>query len=136
MGTGLAATGKIWSGVVKRDKEEELMFRGNQIKKAIESYYTSGHGGANFYPKTLKDLIKDNRFLTVKRHLRKLYKDPITAEGEWEIIADPQGRIRGVRSKSEKEPVKQKNFPLEYKDFEGKKRYKDWEFVHFVKKKS
>jgi type II secretory pathway pseudopilin PulG len=137
MGIGMATAGKIWSSAAKRDKEEELLFRGNQIGKAIESYYISGHGGANFYPKTLNDLLKDNRSLTAKRYLRKLYTDPMTEDGQWEIINDPlRGGIRGVRSKSEKEPIKQKNFPLEYKDFEGKKRYKDWEFVHVLKKKS
>lgn len=129
MGVGLATAGKIWSVAAQREKEEELLFRGDQYVKAIESYYKSSHGGANFLPRKLEDLIKDNRFLTVKRHLRKLYKDPMTEDGEWDIIRDEQGRIKGVRSKSEKEPLKKKNFPVEYKHFEGKMRYKDWEFV-------
>jgi len=133
IGVGLATTGKVWSVIAQREKEEELLFRGDQIVKGIESYYKSSHGGGNFLPRKLEDLIKDNRFLTVKRHLRKLYKDPMTEDGEWEIIRDEQGRIKGVKSKSEKEPLKKKNFPIEYKHFEDKMRYKDWEFVFVIK---
>lgn len=133
LGVGLATTGKVWSVVAQKEKEEELLFRGDQIVKGIASYYKSSHGGGNFLPRKLEDLIKDNRFLTVKRHLRKLYKDPMTEDGEWDIIRDEQGRIKGVRSKSEKEPLKKKNFPLEYKHFEDKMRYKDWEFIFIPK---
>lgn len=133
LGVGLASVGKIWSTIAQREKEEELLFRGDQIVKGLESYYKSSHGGGNFLPRKLEDLIKDNRFLTVKRHLRKLYKDPMTKDGEWEIIRDEQGRIKGEKSKSEKEPLKKKNFPLQYKHIEDKMRYKDWEFV-FVNK--
>lgn len=136
MGVGLASAGTVWKTVMQREREEELFFRGDQIKKAIESYYYSGHGGANFMPRKIDDLIKDVRFLTIKRHLRKAYADPMTKDGEWEIMRDDQGRIKGVRSKSELEPFRQKGFPLEYKEFENKKRYRDWEFVFNFKKKA
>jgi len=148
MGAGMAAVGQIWSKVVQRDKEEELLFRGDQIRKAIESYYNDSKNcrHPNMYPSSLKDLIRDKRCLSVQRHLRKIYKDPMTADGEWELIpVTPEGvvkgaispdlqpstgfRFKGVRSKSEKEPLKKKGFPEIYKHFEGKTRYKDWEFV-------
>ncbi|MBI3754824.1 MAG: type II secretion system protein, partial [Deltaproteobacteria bacterium] len=32
-------------------------------------------------------------------------------------------------SKSDKEPLKKGNFPEEYKAFEGKTKYSEWEFV-------
>jgi hypothetical protein len=38
-----------------------------------------------------------------------------------------------VHSASDKEPLKQSNFPadpLYFKDFEGKKKYSDWQFVY------
>lgn len=129
IGIGLASAGKVWKTSVQREKEEELLFRGDQIVKAIESYYKSSHGGVNFLPRRLEDLLKDNRFLTIKRHLRKIYKDPMTEDGEWDIIRDESGRIKGVRSKSEKEPLKKKNFPYQYKHFENKNKYSEWEFV-------
>lgn len=154
IGAGMAAVGKLWSKAVQREKEEELLFRGDQIRKAIESYYYDSKNcrHPNMYPSSLEDLLKDKRCLSVQRHLRKLYKDPMTADGEWELIpVTPEGevkgmpsfhmqpstgmRIKGVRSKSEKEPLKKKGFPEEYKDFEGKMRYKDWEFIFTPKQK-
>jgi len=39
MGIALSMTGRYWSTVAKREKEEELLFRGDQIKKGIEQYY-------------------------------------------------------------------------------------------------
>lgn len=148
VGVGMATVGKIWSKAVQREKEEELLFRGDQIRKAIESYYNDSKNcrHPNMYPSSLEDLLKDKRCLSVQRHLRKLYKDPMTIDGEWELIpVTPEGevkgmpsssiqpgtgmRIKGVRSKSEKEPIKKKGFPEIYKNFEGKMRYKDWEFI-------
>lgn len=134
IGISLASAGKVWKTAMQREKEEELLFRGDQIVKALGSYYYSSHGGVNFLPRKTEDLLKDNRFLGIKRHLRKLYKDPMTEDGEWDIIRDEAGRIKGVRSKSEKEPLKKKNFPLEYKHFENKNSYKEWEFVFIPKK--
>jgi hypothetical protein len=37
--------------------------------------------------------------------------------------------IKGVFSKSEKTPVKQSGFPEELKDFEGKTKYSERQFV-------
>ncbi len=148
VGIGMASVGKIWSKIIQREKEEELLFRGDQIRKAIESYYYDSKNcrHPNMYPSSLEDLLKDKRCLSVQRHLRKLYKDPMTIDGEWELIpVTPEGevkgspffglekgtgiRIKGVRSKSEKEPLKKSGFPDVYKNFEGKMRYKDWEFI-------
>ncbi len=148
VGIGMASVGKIWSKIIQREKEEELLFRGDQIRKAIESYYYDSKNcrHPNMYPSSLEDLLKDKRCLSVQRHLRKLYKDPMTIDGEWELIpVTPEGkvkgspffglekgtgiRIKGVRSKSEKEPLKKTGFPDVYKNFEGKMRYKDWEFI-------
>ncbi|MCX7991117.1 MAG: type II secretion system protein [Proteobacteria bacterium] len=134
IGIGLASAGKVWKTAVQREKEEELLFRGDQIVKGLESYYSSGHGGVNFLPRKLEDLIKDNRFLNIKRHIRKIYKDPMTEDGEWDIIRDESGRIKGVRSKSDKEPLKKKGFPYQYRHFENKNRYSEWEFVFTPKK--
>ena len=37
--------------------------------------------------------------------------------------------IKGVYSKSEKTPIKQADFPEELKDFEGKTKYSEWQFI-------
>ena len=61
-----------------RDKEQLLLDRGNQYKRAIEVYYAVNKR----YPPDLKDLEESNQ----KRYLRHRYKDPLTGDDEWRII--------------------------------------------------
>jgi type II secretory pathway pseudopilin PulG len=130
-GIALTAASKYWSTVSKREKEKELLFRGDRIKKAIESYYKSAPGGVGQdYPQKLEDLLKDPRYLELHRHLRKAYRDPMTKDGSWGLVLAPGGRIKGVFSKSEARPIKVADFPTEYQSFEKAKRYSDWKFVY------
>lgn len=126
---GLSVTGAVkqWKTIMQREREAELLFRGHQIKHAIEAYYRAPRGGMNSYPRTLEELIKDPASSSTKRYLRRLYKDPITNE-EWGLVKDGAARIRGIHSRSEAEPIKMANFPEEYKAFEGKTRYSEWVF--------
>ena len=129
IGIALSVTAEVWSSVVKREREEELIFRGSQMRDAIKSYYYSSPG-ARAFPRELSQLIKDPRFPGVKRHLRRIYEDPMTGEPDWEAIKAPDGAIKGVRSKSLAEPLKKENFPLGFEDFNGKSKYSEWEFVY------
>ena len=106
---------KQWSTIVKRDREKELFFRAGQIVQAIGSFYNASSKGSQQYPRSLKVLLKDNRSLGLKRHLRKIYKEPMTEDGQWGIIYDGRGGIKGVFSKSMAEPLKKGNFPEIYK---------------------
>ena len=134
-GIALTAASKYWSTVIKREKEEELLFRGDQIKSAIASYYDGAPKGRQpSYPRSLEDLIKDPRFLTLRRHLRKIYKDPVAEDGTWGLVKSPKGGIAGVFSRSRLKPIKRANFPEAYKDFEKAKTYSDWRFVHTKEK--
>jgi type II secretory pathway pseudopilin PulG len=109
IGISLGAAGKYWSYVMLRDKEEELLFRGNQYRLAIDKYYS--YLGKKQYPSSIDDLLKDSRSAAGRHHLRQQYKDPITGE-DFEEIKDPRTkRIRGVRSTSDKESLKQAEFP-------------------------
>lgn len=128
LGIMLGAAGKYWSNVMLREKEAELLFRGDQYVRAIESYYrTIKPGMQPMLPPTIEELLKDSRS-TVKRHLRKKYKDPITGE-DFAVIQDPvTKRIIGVKSTSNKEPLKRGNFPKGYETFQGKTKYSEWEF--------
>ena len=129
-GIAFAGVNKYWSTALKREKEAELLFRGDQIRKAISSYLSSSKsGGKSSYPRRLEDLMKDPRYLTVKRHLRKKYPDPMSDDGEWGYIMDAAGGIKGVYSKSTERPLKVSNFPKEYSAFEKAKSYSDWRFV-------
>jgi type II secretory pathway pseudopilin PulG len=129
IGISLGSATKYWQSISLRDKEEELIFRGDQYYRAIERYYFSIPGRMQ-YPQSMDELLKDSRTPQGKRYLRQKYKDPVTGEDFVEIRDPLSNRITGVYSASEKEPIKQANFPEQYKDFEGKKRYSDWRFVY------
>jgi len=130
IGISLGVAGKYWQNVMLRDKEEELLFRGDQYRLAIERYYSAIPGRPQ-YPPNIDALLQDARTQTGKRHLRQKYKDPITGEDFVAIeIKDLTGQhIIGVHSASDKTPLKQTNFPDQYPDFEGKSKYSDWQFV-------
>jgi type II secretory pathway pseudopilin PulG len=117
-----------WTMVRKVDQEAELLFRGREIVRAIESYYRYGHPGMNMFPERLEDLV-GHAARPGSRFLRRLYRDPIT-NGDWEPILEGSGRIVGVRSKSDAEPLKKRNFPKEFKAFEGKTKYSEWHFEY------
>ncbi len=111
IGISLGAAGKYWSNVMLRDKEEELIFRGEEYRKAIDSYASVRPGVKKDFPSSIDDLLKDSRSAAGKRHLRQKYKDPITGEDFEEIKHPATKRIIGVRSTSDKESLKQANFP-------------------------
>jgi type II secretory pathway pseudopilin PulG len=129
-GISLMVAQKQWRTIMQREHEIELLFRGEQILTAIESFYQNSPGESKIYPRSFKVLLKDNRFPNLKRHLRKLYKDPMTSDGNWGIIYDGNGRIKGVYSTSGAPPLKQSGFPKRFKSFENKKKYNQWKFVH------
>lgn len=130
LGLTLGMTGSSWKTITQRAKEQELLWRGDQYRRAIESYYTKAHAGvAAAYPRTLEDLLKDPRSLQTLRHIRQLYKDPMTGE-DFVIIKSPDGGISGVRSSSEEEPFQKDNFSEENEDFKEKTMYREWEFVY------
>jgi len=146
IGISLSVAGQQWRTIVLRDKEEELLYRGDQIKHAIEAYYRDRPGtgtpavsrpgvaaGMNFYPTCgmegndcFKELLGDPTSHK-KRYLRKAYKDPIT-NGDWLLIVTTNNRLMGVHSKSSSQPFKKSNFPEEYKCFEEAQAYADWVF--------
>jgi len=113
----------------RREKELELLFVGAQYRKAIASYYnTIPPRGARSLPPSLDALLVDERFPTPVHHLRRLYKDPMTGQQDWEVVSR-SGGIAGVRSRSNLEPLKQHGFGPSYEDLEGKQRYSDWVFA-------
>lgn len=127
LGVALAATGEVWHTALRRDKEKELIFVGSQMRQALQSYYQKSPG-AKEYPLRLEDLVRDNRFPFIMRHLRRIYTDPITQSKDWGLIR-LDGRIVGVYSKSKERPLKQAGFPSEYKAFEQQESYAGWVFL-------
>lgn len=131
LGVVLMSVGEVWHIAVKREKERELLFVGNQFRQAIQSYklHSPGSVQQQKYPESLEDLLKDPRFPSTQRYLRKIYIDPITGSAEWGIITGSSGGIVGVHSLSDGTPMKQSDFKLRDKNFEGKSKYSEWTFV-------
>lgn len=129
MGGGLALLGEVWHTAVQHEKEAELLFIGNQYRRAIERYYLAG---PRVYPRSLDDLLKDPRRPTIERHLRKNFTDPITGKTEWGVIKAPDGGVMGVYSLSDQKPLKSANFRLRDKGFENVEKYSDWKFIYLA----
>ena len=74
----------------QREKEEELIWRGQQYARGIKLYYRK-HGR---FPQSLDDITKPKNNL---RFLRQQYKDPMNREdGSWRLIyIGPNGQLIG-----------------------------------------
>lgn len=131
-----------WSQMIRRDKEEELVFRGNQYARAINLYQRRF---ANASPPSIDVLVE-------QRLLRKKFRDPMSSEksGEFQLLyvsnsaaasrpgganppgaaqsssvgsvlgTTPTGGIAGVTSKNKSESIRV---------FNGKNHYNEWQFV-------
>lgn len=137
IGIMLTMTGQSWQRLMQREREEELLFRGRQIFNAISTWHRPKPGHPITPLRELKHLQKDPRALANVRYLRGdpdkkdppsyMLTDPITGK-EFKTVQGGDGGIAGVISTSDREPLKQGNFPPEFKHFEGKKKYSEWVF--------
>jgi len=128
-GLGLAVTGEAWRTTAQREKERELLFVGDEFRKAIKQYYESTPGGMKQFPKSLEALLKDERYPTTRRYLRKIYRDPMTGKRDWGLVRGPGESIMGVYSLAPGTPIKRANFPTEYSSFERAESYTAWRFA-------
>jgi len=113
----------------RRDKEAELLWRGQAYRDAIRDYYLNSPGTAQSFPAQLSDLLYDGRLTVPRRLLRKLYHDPMTSDGQWALVRNDAGKVIGVRSLSTLKPLKQAGFPPELASFTNAQHYSDWNFV-------
>lgn len=128
-GVGLAAAGIVWHAAQQREKEAELLFVGNEFRRAIALYYYRSPGQIKEYPGKLEDLLEDPRFPGTQRYLRRIYRDPMTGSTEWGLVPTPGGRIMGVHSLAKGAPMKIGGFADANKDFIGSKSYAEWQFA-------
>lgn len=120
--------GEVWAAAVQREREEQLLFVGEQYRRAIESYYRATPGRVKTLPNSLSVLLEDDRFPMPVRHLRRLYPDPLDERAEWGLVKIDSG-IAGVYPSSTLTPLKRRGFPVRYAHFEDAKEYKQWRFV-------
>jgi hypothetical protein len=124
-GAALVAFSEIASHTMQREKEAELLFRGNQYREAIAAY----HRIEDRYPQSLEQLLENKGFSMPVRHLRRLYADPITGEA-FAVVRHPDGGIMGVHSTSVAAPIKTGNFSVSNQAFASAASYAEWTFVH------
>lgn len=107
---------RLLASTERAEREAELLFVGHQFRQAIRSYVQSGPR-AGQYPGTLQDLMQDSRSPTPRRHLRRLFTDPITGKADWGLVTAPEGGIMGVYSLSNRQPQKRANFETDDANF-------------------
>jgi len=130
MGAGMAAYGEIASHAAQREKQQELLFVGNQCRGAIGAYYERTPGVVKRFPQKLEDLLEDKRQPTPQRYLRRIYADPMTGKPQWGLIDAPGGGVMGVYSLSEAQPIKSGGFAAPDGAFAEAARYSDWRFSY------
>jgi type II secretory pathway pseudopilin PulG len=116
---------QLASQISRRSAEQQLLFVGTEFEKALLGY--AGLGGISG-PTTLEDLLKDSRHPGIRRHLRRIYEDPMSGGSEWGLIRDPAGRIVGIYSLAAGTPIQQKGFANGYEHFEAADSYAQWVF--------
>jgi type II secretory pathway pseudopilin PulG len=126
-GIGMAGVGIVWHQDAQREREKELLFIGDEYRRAIGSYFENGN--PKQFPNALEDLILDKRSASTKRHLRKLYADPMPPHKPWGLVMQ-QGQIIGVYSTSEAEQIKKIGFLPPYEAFAEAANYADWKFIY------
>ena len=91
---GLLTAVPVWQTQIQRENEKELIFRGKQYIEAVRLYQLKRPGQ---YPKTLEELVEE-------KCLRRLYRDPMTSHGEWNLIL-PYQRGATATQASQKSPA-------------------------------
>lgn len=119
----------VLSQQAQREREAQLLRIGTEIAAAIAAYHAASPGTVKVFPRSLEDLLDDKRFVSTKRHLRRVYADPITNSTDWGILRRADGTIEGVYSKSEATPVRTAGIELHGIAAAGAQKYSDWKFA-------
>ncbi len=120
----------VVSQQAQREREAELLHVGAHIVRAIGAYYERSPGTVKDWPRSLEDLTDDRRFVSMQRHLRRVYPDPITRSDEWGIVPAPGGGIAGIYSKSQSSPIRVAGADLDELGLGSAQHYSDWKFVY------
>lgn len=90
IGTTVAVTNLVTEG--RREREAELVWRGEQITRGIRLYYQK----TGRFPQKLEDMAEPKNQFRI-RFLRKMFKDPMNRkDGTWRFIyVGPSGELIG-----------------------------------------
>ena len=70
----------VWSQAARREREAELVFRGEQYARAVQLYQRT-YAGA--FPPDVETLLEE-------RFLRRQYRDPMVDDGEFRILHESE----------------------------------------------
>ncbi|NTV74083.1 MAG: type II secretion system protein, partial [Holophaga sp.] len=119
MGIFLTAALPSLKAEVQRDQEAELIFRGEAMAAGIRAYRAKTGG----YPLSLEDLGKLRPPV-----VRRIYKDPMSREGDWDLITAVQPGASGDTTGLPIVGVKTKVQENSYRIYNGKTLTSDWAF--------
>lgn len=130
MGVGMAVGADLYATSAQRAREQALLDIGHEFRAALASYRKARRtpGGKDEYPSRLEELLQDPRFPGVRRHLRRIYTDPMTGKAEWGLVV-VGGRIVGIHSLADRVTFKRANFEPADRSFEGRTSVRDWVFT-------
>lgn len=127
LGIASATVAESWATLSRREKEQQLLFVGNQYREALRRYHDALPDAPDPYPAKLDDLLRDPRFPQTRRYLRQLYPDPMTGENDW-ILIRRAGRIVALHSRADGIPFKQDGFAPRDEEFRSAASYRQWVF--------
>jgi type II secretory pathway pseudopilin PulG len=129
LGLGLAKLGPLWDESARRDREQELLRVGELYAQALADARKDSPGGEGAYPARLEDLLLDTRFVGTRRHLRRLYPDPLQPGRPWGLVRDARGAIIGVYSQDLRQPMALVALERGPVSLPAANRYSDWIFA-------
>lgn len=129
MGATAALAAVVSSVLERREREAQLLFVGEEYRRAIQRYFEANPNLPDRYPKELSWLLRDPNQLATRRYLRQAYLDPLTTGAEWGLVRSPGGGIMGVYSLSTQAPIKRAGF-TGGAAFGKAETYADWKFVY------
>ncbi|MFP6571034.1 MAG: hypothetical protein VB674_00310 [Vicinamibacterales bacterium] len=144
----LAMALPVWHHAARRERESELIFRGEQYARAIALWQRQRPGST---PQDIDTLIEE-------RFLRKRYRDPMTKDGKFQILlqsdlatisdgqmADSENgseRFSGQASQNSRDSVEPGGVAggivgvvsasdgVSTASYNGRNRYNEWVFIH------
>jgi len=111
-GAALAALGTHWQQAAQRERETELLFRGLQIRDALQRFHDQTPDGQPALPQALDELLTDGRRPVPRHHLRQIYSDPFTSQADWVLLRNADGGITGLHSRSGRQLLRSADLPV------------------------
>ncbi len=120
----------LWQTEAQRESEAELIFRGHQYANAI-GFYVRSHN--NLHPQNLE-------ILHLEKFLRRLYPDPVSADGRWDLVLKdtsegegkylivPMHMVKPYFSRAVLVGVCSTSPETGFREYRGKKKYNEGAF--------